>query len=143
MTPAYLAGVAVGGAVLDAAASSGHLPDRRRIEPWKISVKGARRASRVARRRRALDGDLARFNAGSPGGWQPLRGARLRRPRGDLQLRGPGSGDLERADVAVARRAQERREAPTACPSPRVNRGPLRAGNCAALELARLRTSQI
>jgi hypothetical protein len=39
---------------------------------------GARRASRVTRRRRALDGDLsAWFNDGSPGGWQLLYGARL------------------------------------------------------------------
>jgi hypothetical protein len=59
---------------------------------------------RARRAKRALDGDLARFNAGSPGGWQFLQGARR-----VLALRRPAicsrHWDLERADAAVARRA--------------------------------------
>jgi hypothetical protein len=42
---------------------------RRRTEPGKITVKGARRASHVTRS--ALDRDLARFKTGALGGWPP------------------------------------------------------------------------
>ena len=57
-----------------------HLPFFRSApnEPWKISVKSGSCAIRWTRRRRALDGDLARFNAGlsltSPEGWQLVQG---------------------------------------------------------------------
>jgi len=52
--------------------------------------------SRVTRRRRALDGDLPRFNDGAPGGWPvPLRGVRLRWPSrwpaGAVGSRGAGA----------------------------------------------------
>jgi hypothetical protein len=43
-------------------------------EPWKIAVRSGACAIRRTRRRRALDGDLARFKTGAPGGWQPFAG---------------------------------------------------------------------
>jgi hypothetical protein len=46
-------------------------------EPWKITVRSGACAIRRTRRRRALDGALARLKTGPPGGWQRLRGARL------------------------------------------------------------------
>lgn len=51
--------------------------------------------SRVTRRRRALDGDLARFNDGSLGGWQLLRGAIARARCGaELARSVPGAKGL-------------------------------------------------
>ena len=51
-----------------------------------------------------LIGDLARFNAGSPGGWQ-LCTARACADSWRCLAGAAGAGGLERADAAVARRA--------------------------------------
>ena len=56
--------------------SPGRPSDRRQSEPGKITVQGARRASRSdGAAGAALDGDLARLKTGAPGGWPFPRAA--------------------------------------------------------------------
>jgi hypothetical protein len=99
------------------------------------AVEGQRQEWRLLHRLRraehALDGDLARFNAGSPGGRQLLQGARralfaaarwLRSAPGSWSASSPLWHGAPKA-VGDARRAKV----------PRMNIGQLPGGSCAAL----------
>jgi hypothetical protein len=96
---------------------------------------------RMRRAQRALDGDLVRFNAGSPGGWQPFRGARLRWGRGDRAAR-PVTGTWSaptppwpEGPKSGTRRLSHR--------VPRLNRGPCQAGPASRLNLRNFRVLPI